>query len=100
LFTRTVETLNNWQHPLFVNVFGCADYGYGELGKGLRLGETAQVLGACTNSYAFGGVAVIYFCFVVGVGVSCFLIHECIKMLENYSLFFLYQFIVLPYVYK
>jgi hypothetical protein len=53
-----------------VNVFGCADYGYGELGKGLRLGETAQVLGACTNSYAFGGVAVIYFCFVVGVGVS------------------------------
>mmetsp|Transcript_48720 Transcript_48720/g.62541 ORF Transcript_48720/g.62541 Transcript_48720/m.62541 type:complete len:1036 (-) Transcript_48720:292-3399(-) len=63
-----VETLNNWEHPMFVNVFGCDYYGYGELGKGARQGELSSVPATCTQPSAFGGVAVIYFCVVVAVG--------------------------------
>jgi hypothetical protein len=64
-----VETLNNWEQPMFINVYGCAHYGYGELSVGRAVGDTLYRLPAqCTESHARGAVAVGYFCLVACVG--------------------------------
>ncbi len=34
-----VETLNNWEQPMLINVYGCDQYGYGQF-QGRRMGES------------------------------------------------------------
>jgi hypothetical protein len=63
-----VDTLNNWEQPMFVNVYGCDLYGYGG-GSGRMMGETSfRLPGECTKPRALGGVASAYFCLVAALG--------------------------------
>ena len=64
-----VETLNNWEQPMFVNVYGCAKYGYGQLSIGRLMGDTVYNLPEeCTNSHAMGAISIVYFCTVACIG--------------------------------
>jgi len=66
-----VETFQNWEQPMMVNVMGCDVYGYGSRGGGRQaLGETfdGPYPTQCTKPFAAGALAVTYFCIVATVG--------------------------------
>ena len=65
-----VETLNNWEIPMNVNIYGCANYGYGTFSdtSGLMGPSFYHLPAKCTQSFASGGLAVLYFLTVVTFG--------------------------------
>ena len=65
-----VETLNNWELPMNVNIYGCANYGYGTFSdtSGLMGPSFYHLPAKCTQSFASGGLAVLYFLTVVTFG--------------------------------